>query len=147
MINKLNTLIIKHREPITYLFVGGMTTLVSTISLLIAYQVFISFSEGFLGASTTPAAIVSWLCAVTFAFFANKIVVFRNKSSEKSEWIKQATKFYCARLLTLAFDIAFLRITVDVFGFNLLLMKIILQIFVLIGNYLISKFFVFRKQN
>jgi len=144
--DKIKQLIIKHREVITYLFVGGITTLVSFVTLFAADYLFTRFSPELLGRVTTPAAIVSWVCAVTFAFVANKVFVFRDKSEKKSQWLKQAAMFYVARLATLGFEIAFLFVMVDIFGFNLLLMKIIEQVFIIIGNYLISKFLIFRKK-
>jgi putative flippase GtrA len=135
----------KHRELILYVIVGGMTTVVAIASLLAADYLYTRLSPNLLGAVTTPAAVTSWICAVTFAFVANKVAVFRNKSSKKRDWLKQAAMFYAARLATLGFEIAFLLITVDWLGFNLLLMKIIESVFIVAGNYLISKFLIFRK--
>jgi putative flippase GtrA len=146
MISKLKNIYEKRRELILYVFFGGLTTGISFITLLVAAYLFERFSPDFLGAITTPAAVVSWLCAVTFAFFVNKIFVFRNISERKRDWFKQAAMFYGARVATLAFEIAFLLVTVDWLGFNLALMKIVEQVFIVIGNYLLSKFLIFRKK-
>jgi putative flippase GtrA len=137
MYDKLMTLYKKHREKITYLFFGGMTTVVSLVVRFTAY---------FLGVELNIAQIISWICAVTFAFFVNKIFVFRNKSAKKSEWFKQAAQFYGARLTTLAMELGFMNLTVKVFGWNEMLMILVVQVFIFIGNYIISKFWVFRKK-
>jgi len=146
MFNKIKSLYQKHREVVAYLFFGGLTTLVSFATLFAADYLFTRFSPELLGRVTTPAAVLSWICAVTFAFFVNKLFVFRNKSAKKTDWLKQAVMFYCARLATLAFEVVFLFVMVDVLGFNLLLMKVIEQVFIIIGNYLLSKFLIFRKK-
>jgi putative flippase GtrA len=142
----MRELLAKHKELIRYVFVGGLTTVVSFGSLFAADYFFTRFSPEFLGAVTAPAAIVSWICAVTFAFFANKIFVFRSRTEKKSDGAKQAVMFYTARLATLGFEVAFLFVTVDLLGFNIMLMKVIEQVFILVGNYLLSKFVIFKKK-
>jgi putative flippase GtrA len=144
---KVKKLYKKHRELILYVIVGGLTTVVAIVTLLVADYLFKRFSPEFLGAVTTPAAVVSWICAVTFAFIANKVVVFRNKSAKKRQWLKQAALFYAARLATLGFEIVFLLTTVDWLGYNLLLMKVIESVFIVAGNYFISKFVIFKREN
>jgi putative flippase GtrA len=127
----------EHREVILYVFFGGLTTLVSILTQYLA---------DYLGAGTALATSISWLCAVTFAFFVNKIYVFRNKSAKMSGWLRQAAGFYGARLATYFLELGFMLLTVEVFLLNMHVMKVIAQVFVLTGNYLLSKFFVFRKK-
>ncbi|MCL2633780.1 MAG: GtrA family protein [Oscillospiraceae bacterium] len=125
------------REIILYIFFGGLTTLVSIGTQYLA---------DYLGANTALATTISWICAVTFAFFVNKIFVFQNKSEKASGWFKQALGFYAARLTTYVLEMGFMLLTVEVLLWNMHLMKIIAQVFVLVGNYLLSKFWVFRKK-
>jgi len=137
MIGKLKLLYQNHREVITYVFFGGLTTAVSLGTRYIAY---------FLGVELNIADIISWICSVTFAFFVNKIFVFRNKATKTSDWLKQGVSFYGARLTTLAAQLAFMNVTVYVLGWNEAIMISVAQVFIFIGNYLISKFFVFKKE-
>lgn len=137
MIEKAKTLYKKHREIISYLFFGGLTTLVSILT---------QYAADYLGANTALATTISWVCAVTFAFFVNKVFVFKSVSKKKRDWLKQGLTFYGARLTTYFMEIGFMIITVDVLGFNMHLMKIIAQVFILIGNYLLSKFWIFKKK-
>ncbi|MCL2035811.1 MAG: GtrA family protein [Oscillospiraceae bacterium] len=148
MVTKLKNLYTKHREVISYLFFGGLTTVVSFVSQITASHFFKLHSPDFLGATTLPATTVSWICAVTFAFFVNKIFVFRNAETKKADWFKQAGIFYGSRLTTLAAEIGFLYLTVDVWLGSQYegLMKIFAQIFIVIGNYFISKFLVFKNK-
>jgi len=126
----------KHRELISYIFFGGLTTAVSIIT---------QYTADYLGAGTTLATTVSWICAVTFAFFVNKLFVFKNKSTGISSWFKQAFGFYSARLATYFMELGFMLLTVEVLFWNMHLMKLIAQVFVLIGNYLLSKYVVFKR--
>jgi putative flippase GtrA len=136
MFNKLIRLYQKHREVVSYLFFGGLTTLVS---LTVRYSCY------FLGIELNLAQTISWICAVTFAFFVNKIFVFRNKSVKKSDWFKQAGQFYSARLTTLLLELGFMNLTVRVFAWSEFAMILVVQVFILVGNYLLSKFWIFKK--
>jgi putative flippase GtrA len=127
----------KHREIISYIFFGGCTTLVSLGTRYAAY---------FLGIELNIAQTIAWICAVTFAFFVNKIFVFENKSSKKADWFKQAGKFYGARLMTLGLELVFMNVTVRGFGLSEFVMILVVQVFILIGNYLLSKLWIFRKK-
>ncbi len=127
----------KHESVMLYLIVGAMTTAVSVIS---------QYIPAFFGLPTEANTAISWVCAVTFAFFTNKAWVFRNKENSGAAWIKQAASFYGARLFTFFAEFAFMEITVRVLEQNEYIMKLIAQIFILIVNYLLSKFFVFRKK-
>jgi putative flippase GtrA len=137
MIDKLKILYNKHSEIINYIFFGGLTTLVSLTVRYIAY---------YNGVELNIAQIIAWICSVTFAFFVNKIFVFKNKSSKKSDWFKQAGQFYSARLTTLLLELGFMNLTVRVLGLSEFAMILVVQLFILAGNYLISKFWVFRKK-
>ncbi|MCL2054918.1 MAG: GtrA family protein [Oscillospiraceae bacterium] len=127
-----------HEDKLSYVFFGGLTTIVSIASQFAAYR---------LGAGTAAATTISWVCAVTFAFFTNKIFVFKSKSHGQADWFEQAEKFFGARLTTYFLEIGFMMLTVEVFGFNEHIMKLIAQVFILIGNYFLSKFVIFKKKN
>ncbi|MCL1831429.1 MAG: GtrA family protein [Oscillospiraceae bacterium] len=137
MIGKLKRLYGKYREAVTYVFFGGCTTLVG---LIVRYAAF------YAGIELNIADIISWVCAVTFAFFVNKVFVFRNKSSGRKEWIRQAASFYAARLLTLGVQLVFMNVTVYVLGLREDVMILVVQVFIFVGNYLLSKFLIFRKK-
>ncbi len=133
---KLQKLYYKYESAILYIFFGGLTTIVSIASQYIAV---------WLGAGTALSTTISWVCAVTFAFFTNKLYVFKSGSFERKLFMKEFFSFYGARLVSYFLELGFMLLTVDVLRLNTYLMKLIAQIFVLIANYLFSRFFVFSK--
>jgi putative flippase GtrA len=122
----------KYEEEINYVFIGGCTTLVSIGS----YELF-----NLIGIHHLVSNIISWVLAVTFAYFTNKAIVFKNK--EKG--LKQVIQFTGSRLVTLGMEEAILYIMIDLLSFDKLITKIIAQVVVFVSNYLFSKFIVFKK--
>lgn len=140
MINKIKELYLKYKEIINYLIVGGLTTL---ISLIVYYVCVLTFLNPEIPIQLQIANILSWIAGVTFAYFTNRKFVFESKNPNK---IKEATKFVGSRITTLLLDMFVMYIGVTVLKFNDKIMKIIAQILVIVGNYIISKLFVFKKE-
>ena len=84
---------------------------------------------------------------ITFAFFANKICVFQSQSATVKDWLRQGLQFYGARLVSYFLELGYLLLTIDHLGFNAYIMKLAAQIFVLVINYLFSKFVIFKNKN
>lgn len=133
----------KHKEIILYLIVGGLTTLVN----IVAYAVFANACNF----STVLSNILAWAISVIFAFVTNKLIVFESKSSKKSILIFEIVTFTLARVFSGVLDTAIMYIFVDCLGFNStfeeLTVKVISNIIVIIVNYILSKFIIFRKKN
>ena len=123
---------LREQEVLLYIICGALTTLVAVAVRILAL---------YMGGGTALAVSVSWVCAVTFAFFANKIFVFKNKDNT---WLKQAAMFYGARLTTYFLDLGFTFLMVNLLGFNEYFITFIAQFFILIGNYLLSKKVIFK---
>lgn len=139
---ELKPLIKKHRETINYIIFGVATTIVN-------YLVYILFTR-FFHTDETVANIIAWACSVLFAFFTNKRWVFESKTSNIKEYLIQLRDFVAARLLSGVIDIFLVWLSVDVLGYNEgiedLIAKALSNVVVLILNYLLSKFLVFRKR-
>ena len=84
------------------------------------------------------------MCAVVFAYFANRIFVFNSKNKHK---VKEFLSFTSARVITLLMDMFIMFLCVSIFKMNDLVAKLIVQIIVTIANYILSKLFVFKKEN
>ena len=125
----------KHKQVLLYLFFGGCTTLVSIGSFALADAL----------VNELIANIISWILAVTVAYATNRIWVFRSRA-EGREKGKEAVAFYTARLSTLGIEELLIFVFVTLLGCNSLLVKALAQILVLVGNYLLSKFLIFRKK-
>lgn len=126
----------KYREQIMYVFFGGMTTLVDWLT----YAVITGVDDGF---NKTLATSVAWGASVVFAFFTNKFFVFRHKSN--LHILREFLTFFGARALSGLLQIGGFALLVESFGFNDWLVKLALAVFVVIANYVLSKFLIFKK--
>lgn len=138
--NKLKDMIISLflNEQFAYLVAGGCTTLVNIIS----YWLLCEFTSW----HYTICNVISIALAILFAFFANKIYVFRSKSASLKHWLTEFTKFVGARLSTMVIEVGGVWLLYGVIGIPNMIAKIATQFIVLVVNYFISKFFVFRKK-
>lgn len=134
---KLKELYQKHREVLLYVFFGGLTTIVSVGS-------FILFDE-VLGVHELVANVLSWILAVGFAYVTNRRWVFCSEAKGKA-LLAEACGFYGGRLLTLCLEEGMLLLFVTWLGFSGAVIKLIAQFVVLAGNYILSKFLIFRKK-
>ena len=130
----------KHSELLSYLIVGILTTIVSYGVYCLLTLFFLDPYNKF---ELQIANVVSWICAVTFAYFTNRKYVFK---SEEKNMFKEGSKFYLSRILTLLLDMATMFIMVSLLHVNDKLSKLVSQVLVTIGNYIISKFWVFTKK-
>jgi putative flippase GtrA len=93
----------------------------------------------------TIANALAVFTSILFAYVVNKLFVFEHKTDSLSALGKEAASFIGMRLGTMVVDVG----GVDLFhylGMNDLIAKFLLQFIILVLNYLISKFFVFRKK-
>lgn len=134
----------KHKEALLYLFFGGATTAVNIIVYFVATSP--------LHISPLPANILAWLLSVIFAFVTNKYYVFESKSWKASIAAKEALLFFSSRIASLILDVALLEFLLwiglnqSILGSEGLIAKIIVNIAVILANYILSKKIVFRKK-
>ena len=151
MKEKIKTLLRDERikELIVYVIFGVMTTAVNWIvySLLTAALGMTGHLEGsaayVLIGNVSNA--VAWIVSVLFAFFTNKRYVFKSdKTKENGAW-KEFSLFVSARVLSyLIFDLGLY--TLCLFFLPHQVDKILMNVLVVIFNYLASKLVVFRKK-
>ena len=138
VIDKLKALFLKHREVISYLFFGGLTTLVNWACSLILYEL--------LGVPTIPTTAIAWVLSVTFAYFTNRKWVFTSRATEKSAMIKEAASFFWARVFSFVMDLLIMWSLVDLLGLPFAVVKLFSQVFVVVMNYFASKYIIFVKR-
>ena len=131
----------KYSEIINYLIVGVLTTVVS---LLIYYLLTISILNPTNAIELQTANIISWIGAVVFAYITNRKYVFKSKNKNIK---KEALSFVGSRVVTLLLDMLTMFIIVTVLHLNDRIGKIVAQVIVIIGNYLISKLVVFKNNS
>ena len=135
----------KNREVLMYLFFGVMTTLVSFVTAGIAKYLCENAGLG-KSAVSNISTVVSWICAVTFAYVTNRIWVFDSKAKGKKGIFAEMVSFYSGRLFTLFVEMGMMWLGYSVMGINFWVTKIAANVVVLILNYVISKLFVFKKK-
>ena len=136
----IKNIYIKYKEIINYLIFGILTTI---ISLLTYYLLVYSILNPNKPIQLQLANIISWITCVTFAYITNRIYVFNSKNKYI---IKEIIKFYSSRLSTLFLDMIFMYIFVTKLNLNDKLIKIIIQILIIILNYILSKILVFKSK-
>ena len=88
--------------------------------------------------------IIAWLVSVIFAYFTNKLFVFESKSWN-SGVLGELLRFVGSRVTSGVIETVSLLVTVDILGWNGNIMKLFLAAIVIVLNYILSKFFVFKK--
>lgn len=121
----------RYAELLLYLIVGGATTV---ISVVVFYLCNVTWHMGWASAN-----VWSWLLSVTFAFLANKHLVFADRSYALRTVIVQGVSFYGARLASLGVDMALMAIGIDWLRWNALLVKLLVQVVIVVLNYVFSK--------
>jgi len=129
----------KNQEIVNYLIVGVLTTIVS---LLTYYTCVLTFLNPNIAIELQVANLISWILSVAFAYITNRIFVFKSKNKNI---VKEATSFVGSRIITLLLDMLTMFVIVTILNMNDKIGKIVSQIIVMIGNYIISKLFVFKK--
>lgn len=130
---------IKYREIILYLVVGCLTM---GVTLVTYYACVLTFLNPDLAWQLQLANMISWLLAVIFAYVTNRKYVFESKSENIR---KEALQFFSSRIGTLLLDMGFMFLAVTLAGMNDKIAKLFDQALVVIANYVLSKFWVFKS--
>ncbi len=153
----MKNLLKKYKEIISYIIFGLLTTVVSWGS----YTVFANVC----GLSVFVSNLLSWICAVVFAFITNKLWVFESKSWKPAVIVKESISFVSSRAITgvlevagvpllakLGFDSFFygivekMGITIGLFFTEGIYSKLAFSVIVVIVNYVFSKLFIFKNK-
>lgn len=92
------------------------------------------------------ANAIAWVLAVIFSFVANKYYVFGSKSFKREVWVKEAAEFFGARGLACGIDMGGMYLLVSFLGVNKNYAKLIVTFVVIVVNYILSKFWIFKKK-
>ncbi len=122
-----------NREVVTYLIFGVLTTALN-------YGVYFALRQLI---SWPLANVIAWLVAVEFAFVTNRALVFRSRG----HYFTEMAQFYLSRLATLGLESLTLWILLDGLHAPEWFAKLFANFLVVIGNYVLSKLLVFRRQH
>ncbi len=144
MTDGIKGMVEKHDEGVRYIAFGILTVIVSWVT----YAAFV-----FVGIDLAVSNILSWFCAVLFAFVVNKYWVFRCVGSSKIRLGAELVSFFAGRLLTgILAGVLFPALCAIGLGFTFmgiagLFARGITSLVEIALNYLLSKFLVFRKSD
>ena len=124
------------KKVINYIIFGIMTTAVNVITFYILDKLKIEYKI-----NTTISNFIS----IIFAYVTNKIFVFESKNWKMKFVVREVSKFFLSRLGTYFLDIFSMCIFVEVFLFSNMISKISANILVIVANYILSKFYIFRE--
>lgn len=139
MTEKIKELYAKYEEIIVYLIVGVVNTIISWAAWFGCAYTFLDAEivwQNFL------LSVISWVVGVITGYFMNRIFVF--KSHAPNIW-KEFLQFSGGRLSTWALDAVMMILMVNILHIHEGFSKIFVSALVMVGNYIISKFFVFKK--
>lgn len=131
MINTILEMTKKHRETVAYLFFGGLTVVVNTVVFL---------GLDFFLTNEMLSNTIAFFIAVQFAYFTNTKFVFKADFTKKN-----FIQFWGMRIGTIFIDNGGMWILLAC-GTHKLLAKCIVNVVVIILNYIFSKFFIYRKK-
>lgn len=133
----------KYKQILAYLFFGVTTTLVNwcIYGLLQTLRLDMTLSNA-----------IAWLGAVCYAFITNKLFVFESKSFAFPVLLREIVSFFASRVASGAVEV-FLPTLLYALGLNQTLFgltggvaKALVSVLVIVMNYVLSKFLVFRKK-
>ena len=138
MIKKIRVLVEKYWDVLSYLFFGGLTTVVNYIVYLPCYN--------WLHLSASVSNVIAWVFAVVFAYLTNKPFVFKSHDWSMKTVVPELTKFVGCRVGSGVLETAILFVTVDLLLLNGNVIKLLVSVLVVILNYFGSKLLVFRRK-
>ncbi len=142
MKDKIIELLKKYREIIVYLIVGVLTTVVAWAAKFIFNFVFYAGTAHPTAVQNFVLSVVNWVAGVAFAYPTNRRWVFESKSPDI---LSECTKFVMSRVATLVLDIVVMQL-LALMGLNVYIATLISSVLVVVGNYVFSKLFVFKKK-
>ena len=141
---KVKELYLKYKEVINYLIFGVLATVVN---LSVKYLLLFTILDATDAFELQVAVIISWIAACLFAYFTNRIIVFKSKSKEI---LKEVISFFTARIVTLGMEMLIMFIFVTALSLNsnlwVAIWSIVAQAVVIISNYVFSKLIIFKKK-
>lgn len=131
----------KLKEIFLYLVFGVLTTIVA---LGVYYALVFTVLDPENPVQLQIANVLSWICAVLFAYFTNRKWVFESKDQNVAA---EMAKFFSARIFSLVLDMFIMLVFVTLLRMNDKIIKLASQVVVVVVNYLLSKLFVFNSNS
>lgn len=121
------------RELVLYVVFGTFTFLVN----IVTYFLF----ESVMGINYLVSNVLAWFFSVLFAYITNRRWVFESKSPNI---LKEMSLFFGGRIFSGVVDTVLMYLFIDVLVLGNTFSKIVVQIIVIVLNYVFSKLIVFK---
>ena len=133
----------KNEELWNYLIAGGLATL---INILVKWLLLFTVLDSENAFQLQVAVIISWIVAFIFAYFTNRIFVFKSKNKKVNEFFK----FLLSRITTLVMEMVLMWFFITLLDLSsnvwVIIITLIVQVLVIVFNYIFSKVFVFKEK-
>ena len=126
----MKELLMKYKEIIMYLVFGVLTTVVNIVVYFLSAEL--------LHINYLISNALAWFLSVLFAYITNRKYVFESSSQNI---LKEAVSFFSSRLATGILDMVLMWLFVYV---NDVIAKVIVNVIVVVLNYVLSKLVVFK---
>ena len=139
------------RQAGSYLFYSVLTTLVNWLAYSGCMRLLQSIDVSHQTGTVFLANTLSWVAAVTFAFFVNKLRVFRSRSWRMKTLVPELIGFFATRIAVGAVEIVLVPLLValgldqPLWGVDGMVSKILITPILILLNFLCGKWIVFRK--
>ena len=128
----------KHKTFVFYNIFGFTATLLETFLYWLFYVK--------LGVENVMATLFAWMITVVYAFFTNKILVYKSRDWNPVIIVKEFLYFFGFRAVTGIFNIVYMYVTVDLLDWWPVTMKAIAALIVGLSNYMIGKKLIFKHR-
>ena len=125
-------------EAVRYLIIGVCTTLVNFLVFAVLTRL--------AGVGVDISNIISVTASILFAYVTNKLIVFGAKTEGFWPTALEFLKFIGARLFTMALEVGGVWLFCTKLGAHDILTKAVINVVVIIMNYVLSKLLVFKKK-
>ncbi|MFB6475868.1 GtrA family protein [Paenibacillus glucanolyticus] len=115
-----------------YLIIGVLTTIIN-IATYYMLHLYIDY---------LISNALAWIVSVLFAYVSNRLYVFKSNASVTREF----TFFIISRLLSGVLDMALMFVFIDFFNSDNFTSKVIINLVVIMFNYIFSKLIVFNMR-
>lgn len=121
------------RELVLYVVFGAFTFLVNIVTYFLFQSV--------MGINYLVSNVLAWFFSVLFAYITNRTWVFESKSPKI---LKEMSLFFGGRIFSGVVDTVLMYLFIDVLVLGNTFSKIVVQIIVIVLNYVFSKLIVFK---
>ena len=122
------------RELVLYVVFGALTFFVNLISYF--------FFANLLGINYLISNGIAWFLSVLFAYVTNRTWVFESRSPNI---LKEMSLFFGGRIFSGVVDMFLMYAFIDLLVFDSTISKIVVQVIVIVLNYIFSKLIVFKN--